>query len=248
MEGTPSIDSIITTPHRSEQDPEMEKILKELNDEIAKLAKPISPIKKRTLPVLNHRYPTKRGDWQLFTPDIQVREVESKVKPRGNQKVRIRPYAGTFNNVLLNTVTSSSPNQEKRPAKPRIRHTRTLENRTVLKIRATTTTTPSQNTATTTSTVTSATTTSTVGTATSRPIPVITLGDDLPPGFTPPPRIPEPVMETMLSMSAPTTGIAKTTCTTAATSAIQVGKKKRKRHSRNKRHGLRYVRDGETLY
>ncbi|KAK0071955.1 hypothetical protein PV325_012110 [Microctonus aethiopoides] len=218
--------------------------MRELDEEIRKLANPVSPIRKRTVPVLNHRYPNERGDWQLGVPDAQVCKAEMKGKTQSKRKVRIRPYTGTVNKVLLNTVATSVPNPEKRPAKPRVRHTCILKNKVVLKTPATATTIrPAPSTIITNSTTTSATATSTIGIVPTRAIPVITLEDDQPPGLRPSPA--KPVIKTVSHTPTPTTEAAKMSNTTPTT---KKGKKKRKRHSRNKRHGLRYEREGDILY
>ncbi|KAK0156825.1 hypothetical protein PV328_012249 [Microctonus aethiopoides] len=246
METSIDIDKVLSVPVPKEQDPEMEKIMRELDEEIRKLANPVSPIRKRTVPVLNHRYPNKRGDWQLGVPDVQVCKAETKGKTQSKRKVRIRPYTGTVNNVLLNTVATSVPNAEKGPAKPRIRHTCVLKNKVVLKTPATATTIrPAPSTIVTNNTTTSATTTSTSGTVHTRTIPVITLEDDQPPGLRQSPAIPKPVAKTVPHTPIPATEAAKMSKTTPTT---KKGKKKRKRNNRNKRHGLRYEREGDILY
>lgn len=242
--GTPiNLDEVLSIPVPNERDPEVSQILKELNEEIALLATgPISPIRKRSVPKINNRYHKKRGDWQLLESN---NETEHKPVKKSSKKTRIRPYTGSTNNTLMSISVKPGINDTTKPRivaierlSGTITKTITCKNAT----RSTTETITSQQATTSAPTITVKKTTST------RVIPVITLGDELPPGFTPPPRIPEPVMESMLNMADPVTSRAKTTANTNAAPTIQVGKKKRKRHSRNKRHGLRYVRDGQTLY
>ncbi|KAK0075200.1 hypothetical protein PV325_007244 [Microctonus aethiopoides] len=90
-----SIEQIINTP-RAEGDPEMASIIKELNEEIERMAQgPISPIKKSAVPIIKSRYPNKRGDWQAAQgPTDKV------TQPRPPKKIRIRPYSGTINSTL----------------------------------------------------------------------------------------------------------------------------------------------------
>lgn len=90
-----SIEQIINTP-RVESDPEMASIIKELNEEIEKLAQgPISPIKKPAVPKIRSRYPNKRGYWQAaqgLTDEV--------TRPKSPKKIRIRPYTGTINSTI----------------------------------------------------------------------------------------------------------------------------------------------------
>ncbi|KAK0156824.1 hypothetical protein PV328_012250 [Microctonus aethiopoides] len=230
------MDKILTVPVPDDRDPEMNQILKELNEEIALLAKgPISPIRRRSVPKINSRYHKKRGDWQLpeSNNETEHRSVTKKAK-----KIRIRPYSGSTNNTLMSISVNSRKHDVTKPRVVAIERLQGTITKTITCKNVSVGTSISQKA---TSSTPAATVRQTAGT---KVIPVITLEDEPPLKSIPPPRILEPAIETNNS----TPPVANNTTDTGPTPAAQTGKKKRKRNNRNKRHGLRYEREGEILY
>ncbi|KAK0079276.1 hypothetical protein PV326_008848 [Microctonus aethiopoides] len=236
------MDKILMIPVPNEKDPEVNQIIKELNEEIALLAKgPMSPIRSRSVPKINNRYHRKRGDWQLM--ELNTAEPPAE-KPKPKKKIRIRPLTSYSTNAPMSVTVNSKCNNT---PKPRVVSIEQIPGTLMKKVichnpRNAPETSTSTNTITSTPSSSTATITKPI-----RQIPIITIDDELPPGVISPPKIPKPVMQANVNMARPQS-TSRATNNKNVVPVVQVGKKKRKRHIRNERHGLRYVREGEILY